>query len=302
MAIRVTSGMMSTQMLSNLNRNLNRMDTMSNQISTGRKINKPSDDPVGVTYALRYRAELAANEQYQSNTDAAVSWLDATDSNMQQALDVVKRLKELAVQGSNGTLPDNGIEAVNLEVEELKNHLAEIGNSQIRGKYIFNGQTYDKQPYELSANVTEYYDVETDNQAVMYSISEQVSFQINTSGSDFFGDKSEADNIFKVIDNLSTALASGNQAAAQQELQNIESRSVKMQSSLSEVGARSNRVQLVQNRLSDESLNFTTLQSKIEDADVASLMIQASSAQTIYEAALKSSAQIMQPTLMDFMR
>ncbi|QOS81411.1 flagellar hook-associated protein FlgL [Paenibacillus sp. JNUCC31] len=302
MAIRVTSGMMSTQMLSNLNRNLNRMDNMSNQISTGRKINKPSDDPVGVTYALRYRAELAANEQYQSNTDAAVSWLDATDSNMQQALDVVKRLKELAVQGSNGTLPDNGIEAVNLEVEELKKHLAEIGNSQIRGKYIFNGQTYDKQPYELSSGVTEYYDVETDNQAVMYSISEQVSFQINTSGSDFFGGKGEADNIFKVIDNLSTALASGDQAAAQQELKNIESRSVKMQSSLSEVGARSNRVQLVQNRLSDESLNFTTLQSKIEDADVASLMIQASSAQTIYEAALKSSAQIMQPTLMDFMR
>ncbi|QLG38197.1 MULTISPECIES: flagellar hook-associated protein FlgL [unclassified Paenibacillus] len=302
MAIRVTSGMMSTQMLSNLNRNLNRMDNMSNQISTGRKINKPSDDPVGVTYALRYRAELAANEQYQSNTDAAVSWLDATDSNMQQANDVMKRLKELAVQGSNGTLSDSDLEAVNLEVEQLKKHLVDIGNTQIRGKFIFNGQTYDKAPYELTGTVTDYADVETDTQGVLYSISEQVTFQINTSGSEFFGNKGETDNVFKIIDDLSTALNSGNQAGVQQQLQNIESRSTKMQACLSEVGARTNRIELVQNRLQDQDLNFTTLQSKTEDADVASLMIQATSAQTIYEAALKSSAQIMQPSLMDFMR
>lgn len=302
MAIRVTSGMMSMQMLSNLNRNLNRMDNMSNQISTGRKINKPSDDPVGVTYALRYRADLAANEQYQTNTDAAVSWLDATDSNMQQALDVTKRLKELAVQGANGTLADSDLEAVNLEVEELKKHLVDIGNTQIRGKFIFNGQTYDKAPYELSGTVTDYADVEPDTQGVMYSISEQVTFRINTSGSDFFGKKGEEDNIFKIIDNLSAALKSGSQADVNQQLENIESRSTKMQAALSEVGARTNRVELVQNRLNDQNLNFTTLQSKTEDADVASLMIQATSAQTIYEASLKSSAQIMQPSLMDFMR
>ncbi|MEC0106233.1 flagellar hook-associated protein FlgL [Paenibacillus taichungensis] len=302
MAIRVTSGMMSTQMLSNLNRNLNRMDNMSNQISTGRKINKPSDDPVGVTYALRYRAELAANEQYQTNTDAAVSWLDTTDSNMQQALDVMKRLKELAIQGSNGTLSGSDLEAVNLEVDELKNHLVDIGNTQIRGKYIFNGQTYDQMPYQLSGGVTEFADVETDNGGVIYSISQQVTFQINTSGNEFFGSKTETDNIFRIIDNLSAALNSEDQDAVSQQLENIESRSNKMQAALSEVGARSNRIELVQNRLLDQNLNFTTLQSKTEDADVASLMIQATSAQTIYEASLKSSAQIMQPSLMDFMR
>lgn len=302
MAIRVTSGMMSMQMLSNLNRNLNRMDNMSNQISTGRKINKPSDDPVGVTYALRYRAELAANEQYQTNTDAAVSWLDTTDSNMQQALDVIKRLKELAIQGSNGTLSGSDLEAVNLEVDELKNHLVDIGNTQIRGKYIFNGETYDQMPYQLSGGVTEFADVETDNGGVIYSISQQVTFQINTSGNEFFGSKTETDNIFRIIDNLSVALNSEDQDAVSQQLENIESRSNKMQAALSEVGARSNRIELVQNRLLDQNLNFTTLQSKTEDADVASLMIQATSAQTIYEASLKSSAQIMQPSLMDFMR
>lgn len=302
MAIRVTSGMMSTQMLSNLNRNLNRMDTMSNQISTGRKINKPSDDPVGVTYALRYRAELAANEQYQSNTDAAVSWLDATDTTMQQAGNVMQRLKELAVQGSSGTVPKSGLDAIKLEVEELQKQMVNIGNSQIRGKYIFNGQNYDKAPYELGGAITAFSQIDTDDQAVNYSIADQTIFQINTPGSDYFGKSTEDDNIFKIMDDLVKALGNGDYEGVSSQSEKLESRSTKMQSCISEVGARTNRVELVQARLNDYNLNVTTLQSKTEDADIASLLIQATSAQTIYEAALKSSAQIMQPSLMDFMR
>ncbi|MBB6021647.1 flagellar hook-associated protein 3 FlgL [Paenibacillus sp. JGP012] len=302
MAIRVTSGMMSTQMLSNLNRNLNRMDTMSNQLSTGRKINKPSDDPVGVTYALRYRAELAANEQYQSNTDAAVSWLDATDTTMQQSGNVMQRLKELAVQGSSGTVPQSGLDAIKLEVQELQKQMVNIGNSQIRGKYIFNGQNYDKAPYELGGTITAYSQIDTDNAAVNYSIGDQSIFQINTPGSDYFGKSTEDDNIFKIMDDLVQALDTGDYEGVSRQSDKLESRATKMQSCISEVGARTNRVELVQARLNDYNLNVTTLQSKTEDADIASLLIQATSAQTIYEAALKSSAQIMQPSLMDFMR
>lgn len=103
------------------------------------------------------------------------------------------------------------------------------------------------------------------------------------------------------MDAISSALSSGNSTAISSQLSSIESRFTKMQTSLSEVGARTNRVELIQSRLEERNLNLTTLQAKTEDADVASLMIQATSAQTIYEAALKSSAKIMQPSLMDFM-
>ncbi|WP_342434568.1 flagellar hook-associated protein FlgL [Paenibacillus sp. FSL H7-0442] len=302
MAIRVTSGMMSMQTLNNLNRNYSSMSKMENQITTGRKLNKPSDDPVGVTYALRYRSELASNEQYSSSADAAVSWLDFTDSTMQQAGDVMKRLKELTVQASSGTVPQSGLDAIKLEVDQLKEQMTNIGNSQIRGKYIFNGQKYDQAPYELTSTITSYDQIDPDQGAVNYAIGDQSTFRVNTSGSEFFGASTEADNVFKIMDNLSAALTSGNQTMISSQLTGIESRYTKMQSSLSEVGARTNRVELVQSRLDDRNLNLTNLQSKTEDADIASLMIQATSAQTIYEAALKSSAQIMQPSLMDFMR
>ncbi|MDP1510232.1 flagellar hook-associated protein FlgL [Paenibacillus sp. CMAA1739] len=302
MPIRVTSGMTSMQTLSNLNRNYSNMDKMENQISTGRKLNKPSDDPVGVTYALRYRAELASNEQFQTNADAAVSWLDFTDSTMQQAQEVMKRLKELTVQASSGTVDEAGLNSIKLEVDQLKGQMTNIGNSQIRGKYIFNGQNYDKQPYVLSGTVTDYSQIDPDTGAIQYSVGDQDPFQVNTSGSEFFGASTDSDNVFKVMDNLTAALTSGDHNAVSVQLTNIESRTNKMQASLSEVGARTNRVQLVQARLTDRNLNLTTLQSKTEDADIASLMIKATSAQTIYQAALKSSASIMQPSLVDFMR
>ncbi|MFE4712077.1 flagellar hook-associated protein FlgL [Paenibacillus sp. NPDC056722] len=302
MSIRVTQGMMSMQTLNNLNKNYSNMSNIENQVSTGRKINKPSDDPVGVTYALRYRAELASNDQFKTNTDAAVSWLDFTDTTMQQASEVMKRLKELTVQASSETVPQSGLDAIKLEVEQLKEQMGNIGNSQIRGKYIFNGQNYDQAPYQLSSTVTNFAQIDTDQGAVKYAIGDQSTFQVNTSGSEFFGSSTDSDNTFKLMDDLITALGSGNYSGIAAQSGKIESRTVKMQASLSEVGARTNRVELVQERLNDQELNLTTQQSKTEDADIASLMIKATTAQTIYEAALKSSAQILQPSLMDFMR
>ncbi|WP_438348845.1 flagellar hook-associated protein FlgL [Paenibacillus sp. FA6] len=302
MSIRVTSSMMNTQLLSNLNRNNYSMNKMENQISTGRKINKPSDDPVGVTYALRYRSDLASNEQYQTSTDAAIGWLDTTDTNMAQATDVMHRIKDLTIQGATGTVPQAGLDAINQEIQELKAYLVDIGNMQIRGKYIFNGQQYDQAPYQLSDTVTDYAAINPDTAAVEYSIGDGVTFRMNTSGSEFFGTSTEPDNVFKLLDDLSAALASGDTAGVSAQLVNIESRTTKMLASQTEVGARTNRVELVQNRLTDGNLNLTTLQSKVEDADIASLLIQATSAQTIYQAALKSSAQIMSTSLMDYMR
>ena len=105
---------MYSQLSRNLNQNLNQMQGIQEQVTTGRKINKPSDDPVGITYSLRYRTELASNDQYQKNADSAHSWLDFNERLLvlSQAGDVLKRVKELAVQGSNGTNPQEALDNI----------------------------------------------------------------------------------------------------------------------------------------------------------------------------------------------
>lgn len=301
MALRVTSNMMSNQVLRNLNKNLNNMANLQNQQSTGRKLNKPSDDPVGVTYALRYRSELSANDQYSRNVDTALGWLDATDSVMSQAEGVMSRIKELSVQAGNGTNPQPALSSIEAEIQELREQLADLGNTQINGKFIFNGQTYDIKPYDTS-NPTLLASVETDNGGVEYTVGKGVTFQINTSGNDFFGEPNATDNIFNIINRLSDAMINGRHDDITSEISNIESRLNKMVSVHAETGARTNRVELMENRLSNENYNLTQLQSKTEDADIAEVMIQSNIASNIYQASLSAGAKIITPTLVDFIR
>ena len=301
MALRVTSNMMSNQVLRNLNRNLNKMSEQQNQLSTGRKINKPSDDPVGVTYALRYRSELSANDQYSRNVDTALGWLDTTDSVMSQSEAVMNRLKELTVQASNGTNPPAALDSIEAELQELKKQLADLGNTQINGKFIFNGQTYNVKPYD-SNNPLTFASAETDQGPVEYTVGQGVTFQINTSGNDFFGEKNGSDNVFNIIDKISDAMKNSRYDDIAKELPNIESRLNTMVSVHAETGARTNRVELMQDRLSNESFNLTELQSKTEDADIAELTIQANVASNIYQASLSAGAKIITPTLVDFIK
>lgn len=112
MTSRVTQGMMNNQLLRNISTNLSRINDNQNQLSTGRRINKPSDDPVGISFSLRYRSELSANEQFKSNADAAVSWLDYTDTTLNQANTVIQRVRELTVQATNGTNPQSALDAI----------------------------------------------------------------------------------------------------------------------------------------------------------------------------------------------
>lgn len=301
MAIRITSTMMSNQNLRNLNNNLNTMNNLSNQSSTGKRINKASDDPVGTTYALRYRAELNSNKQYQTNTDNAESWLNYSDTVMGQAGDIMTRIKELTTQASTGTTEKGGLTAVSDELKELKKQLVDIGNSQLTGKYIFNGQQSEVKPYELSDSVTSYSGVKTDTGSITYGISEQVSLGVSTSGNDFFGNTSETDNVFSILDRLTTAMDSGDSSTVSSELDNIQSRATKMSAARSEVGAKTNRVELVKSRLQDRELNVTTLQSNVEDADISDVLIKTTTAQTIYQAALQTSASVMKMSLVNFL-
>ncbi len=307
MAIRITANMASSQVLTNLNKNRNASNDLSMQSATGRKINKASDDPVGTTYALRYRAELAATDQYKTNTDAAKSWLDYSDTVMGQSTDIMKRVKELVIQAGTGTTDSSGLEAIKDELNELKNQMADVGNSQLTGRYIFNGQKFDQRPYELNASTPSYSSVVTDSGKVTYGISEQISIGVSTSGNEFFGNPTDTDNTFAIFDRLTSAIDSaiaakdGNYNAISSELGNIESRMNTMGAARSEVGAKTNRVELVSNRLDDRELNVSDLQSKVEDADVAEVMIKSTTLQTIYQSALQTSAATMKLSLVNFL-
>lgn len=305
--LRVTSNMMNSQLMLNLNRNARTMNDTQLELATGRKINKPSDDPVGITYSLRYRSELSANDQYKENVNDATSWLEFNDTVLTQAGSVVQRLRELSVSGASGSNPQQALNSINAEVKQLKEQLIDIANSQFKGKYIFNGQQYTEQPYKFSTGIdgaldtTSASSVKTDDGLVNYTVGESVQLPINVTGNQVFGG-SESDNIFTVIDNIYSALANGNTAEVSSQIANLDTRIDKMLAVQADIGAKSNRIELMSNRLGDLEVNLTDLQSKTEDGDYAELLTQSKIQENIYNASLSVGAKIIQSSLVDFIR
>ncbi|WP_206109441.1 flagellar hook-associated protein FlgL [Paenibacillus apii] len=304
--LRVTSNMMNSQLLLNLNRNARTMNDTQLQLSSGRKINKPSDDPVGITYSLRYRAELSSNEQYTKNVDSALSWLDYNDTVLGQAGDVVQRLRELTVQASTGSNPQSALDSINQEVLQLKEQLVDIANSKLNGKYIFNGEQYNTKPYDFAKGADGTYDVSqnitTDSGQIQYIVGEGVQMPINMTGNDVFGHTGDADNIFTIINNISNSLTSGDLTGVSSQLDKIDTRVETILSSRAEIGAKTNRVELMRDRLGDLNINLTDLQAKTEDADYEGLIMQSKIQENIYNASLSVGAKIISTSLVDFIR
>ncbi|WHY19091.1 flagellar hook-associated protein FlgL [Paenibacillus sp. G2S3] len=304
--LRVTSNMMNSQLLLNLNRNARTMNDTQLQLSSGRKINKPSDDPVGITYSLRYRAELSSNEQYTKNVDSALSWLDYNDTVLGQAGDVVQKIRELSVQAATGTNPQSALDSINEELMQLKEQLVDIANSTLNGKYIFNGEQYTSKPYDFSKGADGTYDVSkpitTDNGQIQFIVGEGVRMPISTTGNDVFGNTGDADNLFAIINQLSSALKSGDSSGISAQLASIDTRVEKILTARSEIGAKTNRVELMQDRLSDLNVNLTDLQAKTEDADYEGLIMNSKIQENIYNASLSVGAKIISTTLVDFIR
>lgn len=298
MATRVTQGMINSQLLRNLNSNISRMNDTQNQLATSRRINKPSDDPVGISFSMRYRSEISANNQYMENVDSALSWLEFSDSALGQTGDILQRARELTVRAANGTNPQDALNAIASEVDQLNEQLITIGNSEFNGKYVFNGEMTDIPPYSLGTASSDI----TDSAAIQFEIGTGVKIAINVTGNAVFGEPGANDNAFKILADLKTALSSNDFAAVDDTLGKLDSRLDSFLGIRADVGAKLNRIQLADDRLKDININMQTLQSKTEDADMAELITSLKTDENVYQASLSVGAKIIRPSLIDFLR
>ncbi|MBH5320619.1 flagellar hook-associated protein FlgL [Paenibacillus sp. GSMTC-2017] len=323
MSFRVTQSMMNTQLLRNISNNMGRMNNLQNQLSTGMKINKPSDDPVGITFALRYRSELDANDQYTENVSSAMSMLEYTDTSIGQAGEIMQRFRELMVKGANGTYEQTSMDAIKVEVSQLYNQMVEIGNSQFNGKQVFNGELTGDKPYPTmgvegtpnpGANppLLKAFQVASDNGSIKYELSAGMKLGINITGNEVFGDalsptatQAEIDastNVFALLQRAHDMLAAGDQKGISSLIGQVDTRMNTMLTKRAEVGAKVNRVDIVQNRLEDIGINLQTVQAKTEDANMSEVITNMKTEENVYQASLSVGAQLIRPSLVDFLR
>ncbi len=295
--MRVTNNMQSMQLLKNLNNINTGMTKGQNQLASGQKINKPSDDPIGVGYQMRYDTDLARSDQFMQNAQTGNDILKTMDSTLSQANDVMRRARTLALQAANGSYAAEQRKAVAAEIKQLKEQMVEIGNSQYNGRYLFNGQKTDVPPYNSVSAAND----QTDQGVFSLHVSAAVAVPVSITGETIFG-AAGSDNAFKVLDDLANALDTNQAAGISASLAKIDAVSDKISISWAEIGARMNRFDLMQNRITDNQVNLKEQRSQVADVDFATAITDLKSKENVLQAALSTGARLMQTSLLDFMR
>ncbi|UHA75708.1 flagellar hook-associated protein FlgL [Paenibacillus sp. 481] len=297
--MRITQSMMSSTMMKNLQNNFHRLDKYQEQLMTNRQLNRPSDNPVGVASALHYRAEISSTTQFEENTQDAESWLKYTDTVMNETTQIMQKLSELAVQGGTDTVPPDARKNIAQEVSQLYDHLVSLGNAQFKGKHIFNGQRIEQPPYPADPANQAY---ELDQGVFQYQVGAGMYVDVNTVGDKIFGKSTDANNMFKVVDNFKKALESNNTGDIQASIPKLQSFIETIVTAQAEVGAKQNRLEFTTSRLEDLNLNYISLQSKTEDINMPKVITELKTAEGIYQASLDTIARISRPSLLDFLR
>lgn len=149
--MRVTNGMILSTVTSNLFRSQRNYLSIQTQASSGRRLNKPSDDPLGVTKDLGFRSILISIDQFKKNIDHAKSWLTFSDQALGNINELVSSAKELMVQMGNDTYDQNARQSAAHDIDEIMSQILDAANTQYQGSYIFSGSKTDRPPIQLSA-------------------------------------------------------------------------------------------------------------------------------------------------------
>lgn len=300
MSSRVTQSMLNQNMLFNLQRSNSAMAKYQEQLSTGKKITKPSDDPVVAVRSMYFRSSLNEIDQYKRNAEDGLSWMTSTDEALDEVISVLHRVRELTVQGLNGTNGGNDRKAIAEEINQLKEHLGEIANTQMAGRYLFAGTDVKNPPYGLDDSGTEKGFLSKNEGKLELQVGPNNHVQINVSGVQVFNNDGDG-GIFKVLKNIVNEFQAENNQSSDL-LSKLDQQLDHVLQIRADLGARMNRMELSSTRLEGLELSAVSLLSKEEDADITKVIIDLKAQENVHRAALSAGARIIQPSLVDFLR
>ena len=293
--MRITAGMSQRHVLADLRRVQERLADAQSRVSSGKQIEKPSDDPLGAERDLRLRGELETTKAYRTGVDESRSWLDATDSALSSITDIVQRARELTVQAANGATTPSERQSIKLEIDALTDQLKTTLNSAYDGRYIFSGTATDTPPYDLSSATPDAY--QGDANPVVRQIGPGVSVQVNVTADAVLS------GLLPAMRTISAHLQSNDAASLQTtDLQALDAGLDTVTTARSQVGAITNRVDAAGSRLDDLHDVTTAFLSKTEDADLPKALTDLSAQQNALTAALQGGASLIQQSLLDFLR
>ncbi len=276
--MRITDNLLSSSLQGNVQNSLSNLTTITQEISTGKSLNSPSDNPAGTAQDLTLREALLGDTQYESDANQAQSVLSASSTALSSVNSILDQVNQIAVQGANtGAQGQQSLNTLAAQVDGSIQQLAQLANTSVAGKYVFGGTQTGTPPYSGSPPV-----YGGDEGALTATLGPNSTLTLNSPGSN----GSLFTDTFSTLQTLKTDLLAGNTTAISADITAVQGRITATSEADAAIGAKVNQVTAAQQNLQKLDTEYQTTQSNIENTDLATAYVQLQSAQNVYQASL----------------
>ena len=300
--MRITEKQLSQSTITDLFLRAEQLTNAQTQAATGKKINKPSDDPAGMGQILNYRTTLSSLDQYNRNINQADSHIQLAETTLSSISEFINEAKGIAGDNAGGTGDATSFQTYANQVDQIKSQLLQLVNTKTDSGYLFGGRKTDTPPFAVDAatgNIV-YQGDSSANADSVYRINENLTVSVHANGQDIFNG---AADLFSTLDNLETQLKSGSpDPTTVSNIQNtFQSILDHIQVVRSDNASVKDQLDMGQQQISSYQQNIQDLLGNTENIDTATSAVNLQQQETAYEAAVQVAAKTVPASLLQFL-
>ncbi|MHB9922097.1 flagellar hook-associated protein FlgL [Clostridium botulinum] len=327
--MRITNKMMANSFMTDMNNNLENLDRIRQQLTSGKNFSKPSHDPAGVIRSMQLYSGIDANKQYNKNISNVKNWLDVTDTALAQLGNQLGTIRNKLLAAGDAGYGEVERKAIKDEINEVIGSISQTLNTTFDGKYIFSGTRVTAKPTgtEKNGENNELIYLKKDGSTKLENpvddeyiqmqeklkaeISEGVIIEYNVTSKQIIEDggvdlrellKNIVNHLDGKNDDGTTMDVDAIKKLVNEDLASIDKVNENLLKVRAEVGAKQNRMDSAKEMNTETNFNLHEILSNIEDVDVVEKNMEYAILQSVYISSLQTSAKVLQPTLMDYLR
>lgn len=301
--MRVTTNTVINRAMRNINTAYKRYADKQVQVGSGKAIQRLSDDPHNAAKAVRLRSAMRSMEQYARNADSAFTMANMYDDNLNRVGGMLLRIRELVGRAANDPITPSDREAISVEVGQLFEELMQSANAAHLGAYMYAGHKGSGQPpFVAVGDPPASVEYRGDSGKSLVEVGPGLTITTNVTGDQVFQSPGGPDLFATVLEIRAHLDANDVQSLSKNDLDAIDACLNQVLKVRSEMGARANRLELVENRLSSDSVSLESLLSDTEDIDIAKAMMEYANQEIVYNAALAAAARTVQIGLLQYLK
>ena len=265
-------------------------------VTTGKRINYLKDDPVGMSQVLSLKSNLSNLDQITRNTAMGRTWLNAGETALSSASDIISKSKAVAVAMNNGTVDSAGRSAAAEEIRGYLMQIESIANTRVNDQYIFGGTKTDTIPFALDNRQNPTTATYSGNStAFVVKTGKDTTVEVGHDGSTLFP------NLFSSMIDLLNGLEANDVTRIGISIDNLGANFDTINTAVAEIGSKVVRIDTKEKIIADLDLSYRENLAEVEEADIVEAISKLKATELAYQAALTSSSKLMNISLVDYM-